>query len=109
MTPNTEQPIRVMRRKVRRRQVNDNSIYKPGQRIGDGSNVHGGGGPENTGAARTDLQAGIQYYQSQPSWGWEADVRQDYFGYARPSLTPNLAGIPSNNFRGLGDNHGGRQ
>lgn len=109
MTPNTEHaPIRTTVRKVRRRQLNDNSDYKPGQRIGDGSKVHGGGGPENLGA-RNSSQAGITMYQSQPSWWWEMDARLEYSGPARASLTPDLSGYPANNFRGLGDIHGGRQ
>lgn len=107
MTPNTEHhPIRVTRRRVLKRQLNDNSGYKPGQRIGDGSNVHGGGGPENSGA-RNERTAGITFYQSQPSWGYLGDA--EYFGPAAPSSNPDMSGMPSNNFRGLGDNHGGRQ
>jgi hypothetical protein len=82
--------------------------FVPGNRIGDGKAVHGGGGPENAGA-RSSVQAGIPFTQNQPSWAWEDHYNNEYFGAAAPSSTPDLSGIPANNFRHLGDNHGGRQ
>jgi hypothetical protein len=91
----------------RRRQLNDNSAYKPGQRIGDGDKVHGGGGPENIGA-RTQVNARVPFKEGMPVWNFELE-QNEYFGFAAPSTTPNMAGIPANNFRGLGDIHGGRQ
>lgn len=96
------------RQKLRRRLLTQSPEFKPGQRIGDGSDVHGGGGPENFGA-RDSSQAGITFYQTQPSWAWERHTQNEYFGYARQSRTPDVSGMPSNNFRGLGDIHGGRQ
>lgn len=81
----------------------------PGQRgAGSGAAVHGGGGPENMGA-RSSEDNPIPFYQNQPSWDGEALLRNEYFGYAAPSRTANKAGIPANNFRGLGDDHGARQ
>lgn len=94
-------------RATKRRQINSLPLFKPGQRIGDGGSVHGGGGPENTGA-RSSAQAAIPFYQSQPSWAWERHYLGEYTGPAAPSNKPMLAGMPANNFRFLGDNHGGR-
>lgn len=108
--PNTEHtPVRTSVRRVHKRQVNNNSAAKPGARLGgDGSNVHGGGGPENL-AAQSSQSAGIKFYQSQPSWSWENKIADDYFGPAHASKEPDLSGIPSNNFRELGDAYRGRQ
>ncbi len=69
---------------------------------------HGGGGPENFGARDSEMHA-LPFYQSQPSWRGEELLQNEYFGYAAPSTKPDLSGIPSNNFRGLGNDHGGRQ
>jgi hypothetical protein len=67
---------------------------------------HGGGGPENFGAATT-MQAGVSFFQTQPSWRWEFE--NDFVGAAAPSTKLDLSGYPSNNFRGNGDLYGGRQ
>lgn len=84
------------------------SAAVPGQKgAGDGAAVHGGGGPENMGA-RSSEQNALPFYQAQPSWDGEQLLRNEYFGCAAASTTPNLAGIPANNFRRLGDDHGGR-
>lgn len=69
--------------------------------------VHGGGGPENRGA-RSSEQMAIPFYQNQPSWRWEEQLQNEYFGFAAPSTKPDMSGMPANNFRFLGDNHGGR-
>lgn len=90
------------------RQVSQSKIFNPGQRIGDGQNVHGGGGPENTGASTERQSHPTSFYENRPSWS-PIEQAQEYFGAAAPSTKPNLAGIPSNNFRGLGDIHGARQ
>lgn len=95
--------------RVRRLRANPIKKFFPGQTVGVGSQVHGGGGPENAGA-RNEQQGPnpVPFTQNQPSWAWEDSIRGEYFGPAAPSVTPNLAGCPANNFRTLGDLHGGR-
>lgn len=88
--------------------VSKRSQVNPGHRIGDGTQVHGGGGPENLGARSSETIA-LPFYENRPSWSGEDLLFSEYTGYAAPSVTPNLAGVPANNFRFLGDNHGGRQ
>ncbi len=62
----------------------------------------GGGGPGNAGAiARNRIQQLMP--QTQPSW-WHESLQEDI----RYKATPNVAGIKANDFRNLGDNHGGR-
>lgn len=111
-TPNTEHVSPVVRRRVRQKLLTPQPKFIPGQRrpraYVDNDSVHGGGGPENAGA-RSDKQAAISFYQAQPSWSADEAIRGEYFGPAAPSTKPDLSGMPSNNFRGLGDIHGGRQ
>jgi len=104
---NYKQLSEVQKRKYRLRILSRQSATRPGQRRA-GDNPKGGGGPENMGAA-SDKNAAISFYQAQPSWGWEQYAWNDYIGKAAPSNKPDRSGIPSNNFRTLGDAHGGRQ
>jgi hypothetical protein len=98
----------------RGRRVNTPPMFRIGQRVPTGTAPHGGGGPENAGV-KNDKQAlkmsPAEMQQQQPSWRLFED---DYFGPAAASKTPVTAGgghpsNPSNNFRALGDNFGGRQ
>lgn len=91
-----------------KRRTNSLPNFIPGQRIGQGVSPHGGGGPENVGA-HPSTSVAIPFYQAQPSWRWEENQLSEYTGYAAASTTPMLAGIPADNFRGLGDDHRGRQ
>lgn len=100
----TMPPVKYLRRNLVSRQ----SISQPGSHTGDGADMHGGGGPENYGA-RSDASLAAPFYEARPAWSHEDNLLSEYVGYAAPSKTPNLAGIPANNFRHLGDNHGGRQ
>lgn len=43
----------------------------------------------------------------QPTWHYESQY--EYMGHAAPVNTPVTAGLVANDFRGLGDNFGGRQ
>jgi hypothetical protein len=88
----------------RGRLVSKVPIHKVGTRLS--KRPQGGGGPENFGA-KTAMQAGIQFAQANPPWRWEFE--SDFFGPAAPTTQPNLAGIPSNNFRKNGELYGGRQ
>lgn len=109
--PSPNSQVVVMRpiSKDHRTIVSRVSVPFPGQRgAGSGAKVHGGGGPENMGA-RSSEDNPIPFYQNQPSWAGEALLQNEYFGFAAPSTTPNKAGWPANNFRGLGDDHGARQ
>lgn len=107
-SPTSQVVVMVPVSKHRRVIVSRVSAATPGQKgAGDGAAVHGGGGPENMGA-RSSEDKPLPFYQAQPSWDGEQLLRNEYFGFAAPSTTPNLAGIPANNFRRLGDNHGGR-
>lgn len=87
--------------------VSNRSTVQPGNKIADGANVRGGGGPENMGA-QSEQSVALPFYEARPSWSGEDLLLSEYGGPARPSTTPNMAGIPANNFRFLGDNHGGR-
>lgn len=91
-----------------KRRVNPPRSFGVGQKLGDGANIRGGGGPENAGAISSGVNPNPTT-QTQPSWYWEeASTFGEYTGPAHPSKTPNVAGIPANNFRALGDSHGGR-
>jgi hypothetical protein len=91
------------------KKLNTGANFKVGQMgARHGSEVHGGGGPENVGAVNSDTAA-LPYYESRPAWSYDDNNFGEFIGCAAPSTTPNLAGIPANNFRGLGDDHGGRQ
>lgn len=89
---------------TRPKRLNKLPVFYPGQ-MGT-ITPSGGGGPENTGARPVQSNGGTKA-QGQPSWRFEFE--DDFIGYAAPSVQPDLSGTPANNFRGLGDNHGGRQ
>lgn len=89
---------------MRKKLVNSQPTFRPGQKK---HSVHGGGGPENAGA-KSNFQAGVRFLDNQPPHSGESQTFGEYFGPAAPSTKPNLAGIPANNFRTLGDTHGGR-
>jgi hypothetical protein len=92
----------------KQRVVSKTSGYLPGQKAGNGADIHGGGGPENVGA-KSSAAVNIPAYEARPAWSGEDNLLSEYIGYAAPSTTPNMAGIPANDFRNLGDGHGGRQ
>lgn len=110
MPNQTSQVINMPMRDPRKAKiVSRQSAVPPGYRgAGDGGGVHGGGGPENMGA-RSSQAANLPFYETRPSWSGDDLALSEYTGYAAPSITPNVAGIPANSFRFLGDNHGGRQ
>ena len=85
--------------------TNKQRFFIPGQRSAGTRYPQGGGGPENAGA-RTEQELAGTKFQNQPSWAFEFE--NDFIGFAGPSRTPHIAGIPANNFRALGDDHGGR-
>jgi hypothetical protein len=92
---------------ARRRLVSLPPTFRPGQH---GVQItRGGGGPENVGARSSSKVAITIRNQGQPPHTTEADGYDEYQSYAAPSNTPNLAGVPANNFRQLGDVYGGRQ
>lgn len=103
--PSPNSQVVPYRARRRGRIISNVSETSPGQ-VKSGT-IHGGGGPENYGARDSETMA-LPFYQSQPSWRGEELLQNEYFGYAAPSVKPDLSGIPSNNFRFLGDNHGGR-
>jgi hypothetical protein len=90
----------------RGKQINRNPNFRIGQRSPTAANAHATGGPANAGG-KSDFNTGLPFNQSQPSWRSEFD--NDFYGVAAPPDSPDLSGIPSNNFRGLGDNFRGRQ
>ena len=93
--------------KVRVRPATNNlPKFRPGQRAELPSSVRGGGGPANAGARTTRQGRSAQYIQIQPSWTGE--FADDFFGAAAPTNTPVTAGVKRDNFRELGDLHGGR-
>lgn len=96
------------RKEVKRgKKLNTAPQYRVGQRSPVNSQRGATGGPANTGMSRSDYQTALPFNQSQPSWRSEFD--DDFYGYAAPSTQMDLSGIPSNNWRGLGDNFRGRQ
>ncbi|HTD18613.1 MAG TPA: hypothetical protein VK667_03685 [Ktedonobacteraceae bacterium] len=83
-----------------------NKEFLPGQRRRN-QDARGGGGPANAGA-HTEKQGGMVVANTeQPSWA--AEFSDQFIGKAAPSRIPVTAGIKANNFRGLGDDFGGRQ
>lgn len=90
----------------RGKMINNPAVFRVGQRRPVRAGENATGGPANRGGI-SDYQAGIPFYQTQPSWRFEFE--DDYFGPAHRSLTLDVSGVPSNNFRQLGDIHGGRQ
>jgi hypothetical protein len=81
--------------------------YRIGQRSPSAANANATGGPANTGIALSDYQQALPFNQTQPSWRSEFD--SDFYGVAAPPTSMDMSGIPSNNWRGLGDNFRGRQ
>ena len=75
--------------------------------------VRGGGGPANAGARNSaqanKLQPNFRNAKGAINSPYAGEFDGDeYKGYAAPSRTPDLSGIPMNNFRHLGDKMGGR-
>lgn len=90
----------------RGKQISRLPWFRIGQRSPTGANAHATGGPANAGA-KSDIETGLPFNQTTPSWRSEFD--DDFYGVAAPSTKLDLSGIPSNNWRGLGDNFRGRQ
>jgi hypothetical protein len=97
------------------RPINNQKIFRPGERRAPTGDVHGGGGPENQGA-RSEQFANVTLRQAQPSW--RNEFENDFIGFAAPSTKPDVSGgggyhshrdLPANSFRALGDLYGGRQ
>jgi hypothetical protein len=91
----------------RGKQVNRSPLFRIGQRSPTAANANATGGPANTGTSKSDYQTALPFNQTQPSW--RSEFESDFYGVAGPSTAPDLSGIPSNNWRGLGDNFRGRQ
>jgi hypothetical protein len=99
----------IMRMRRNKAAANRLPSFAVGQKADEGGSIHGGGGPENVGAKSSDRAQGVPFTENQPSWSWEDHTMGEYLGPAAPTNKPNLAGIPSNSQRALGDYYGGRQ